>query len=164
MEDFYIPKYGDIVRVEFHGEETFERNYMICIYPDKKFQESNSFFSPPFISLSGRLITTESGGNINGVIKRASESERKELFSRLAELGMRWNPETKQIENIRWIPKKGEKYYYITGSMNNIIYDAIYTGYYDDIIRIEANNCFKSVESAQKAVASIREILAKSNP
>lgn len=163
LEDKFEPKFGDIVRVESHSL-AFERDYTICIYPNRNEQYGQcyieDFFDIANIDMSGRLCFSCGNvpvGRLN--IVRASESEKQELFDKLAEVGKRWNPETKQIEDIRWTPKDDEIYYYVEswGDIGCSRKQPII-----DEIRIVINNCFKTEEAAQKVANSIKEIFKNS--
>lgn len=112
LEEIYQPKFGDIVKVVCKNS-TQSRNCIICIYPDKKFEESNHFFDIANVSLSGKLY--KNCGSHGVEIFPATEEEKQELFNALAEKGKQWNPETKRIEN--WRANKGEFYYYIDSDL-----------------------------------------------
>lgn len=49
------------------------------------------------------------------VLRPATDKEKQQLFDALAKQNMRWNPEKKIVENMRWRAKPGEDYYYISG-------------------------------------------------
>lgn len=163
LEDIYVPKFGDIVKVILDdiNNNSYKRNYMICIYPNKNFSETDGFFNPPFLSLNGRLILNDTGGSkyCNSIIL-ASESEKQELFDKLAEVGKRWNPETKQLEDIRWRAKIGESYYVVNmvGSIRKMIEEGLSK---DDVYH-SVGNYFKSSEAACRLTNQIREIFKNS--
>lgn len=122
LEDVYVPKFGDIVKVE-GPSFAFERNYSICIYPNRneKYDQCyiGDFFDIANINLSGILCSSCGNAPVGRLhIIPASESEKQELFNKLAEVGKRWNPETKQIEDIRWTPQQNEEYWFINGGLN----------------------------------------------
>lgn len=98
----YVPKFGDIVRVNCYVSG-FKRNYMICIMPDKimptKGDFDNEFFNIANITMDGDLkLDCEHPSDCN--IIPASESEKQELFDKLAKAGKRWNAERKCLEDI----------------------------------------------------------------
>ena len=163
LEDIYIPKFGDIVKVILDdvNNNFYKRNYMICIYPNKNFSETNEFFNPPFLSLNGRLILNDTGGSkyCNSIIP-ASESEKQELFNKLAEVGKRWNPETKQLEDIRWRAKKGEEYYTINGALD-VVGEFAGACPHEDVL-YNRRNYFRTPEAAQEVVDQIKEIFKNS--
>ena len=153
LEDVYVPKFGDIVKVTFNDINCFKRNYMICIYPDKPNIPDDDFFDIAFIDMMGNYIDTEKGSNRDAIITKASIEEEKELFDKLAEAGKRWNPDTKQLENIRWQPKMGETFYYISP------YGDIIKSEYNLATRhlVRINNCFKTEEAAKICNKQIKE-------
>lgn len=51
-------------------------------------------------------------------IRNATPEEIQELDDQLAAEGKRWNPDTMQIEKLKWKPKKRDKYYYIRSKGN----------------------------------------------
>lgn len=163
LEDIYVPKFGDIVKVILDdiNNNSYKRNYMICIYPNKNFSETDGFFNPPFLSLNGRLILNDTGGSkyCNSIIL-ASESEKQELFDKLAEVGKRWNPETKQLEDIRWRAKIGESYYVVNmvGSIRKMIEEGLSK---DDVYH-SVGNYFKSSEAACRLTNQVRELFKNS--
>lgn len=172
LEDIYIPKFGDIVKVTNRDivkvtnrecrDFKFKRDYMICIYPNKNFSKEDDFFNLPFLNLNGELVLDDTGGSIFcKSITPASAKEKQELFDKLAEAGKRWNPETKQLEDIRWIPKNGGFYWYVTKDLV-----VAWTTFSDinnaDFFRVKCNNCFKTQEAAQKVADQIKEIFNNS--
>lgn len=159
IEDIYVPKYGDIVKV-YTRIRKYKRNYMICIYPNKEFCGDNDFFEPPYISLNGNLILDDTAGSINSIISPALESEKKELFDKLAEVGKRWNPETKKLENIRWRAKKRESYYIINGLLD-VVGEFAGAFPYEDVLH-ERGNYFRTPEAAQKVAEQIKDIFKNS--
>lgn len=95
-------------------------------------------------------------------IRKATEKEKADFLARLEkECGKRWNEETKQLEDIRWMPKEKEEYFYVR------VYDDILNKLYDcnntyDLSRVKIGNCFKTKQAAQKAAAQIKEIFKNS--
>lgn len=160
LEDIYIPKFMDIVKVCVNVEYNGMRNYMICIFPNKPLptKSESSFFDIANTGRSGELYYN--CGYIRGdKIIRASESEKQELYDKLAEVGKRWNPETKQIEDIRWNVKKNELYYYVESWLT---VDCSRNEQLTDELRIAMNNCYKTEEAAQKVADQIKEIFKNS--
>lgn len=165
LEDIYVPKFGDIVRVE-NPSIVFERDYTICIYPNKNEQYNQcyieDFFDIANIDMSGRLCFSCGNAPVGRLnIVRASESEKQELFDKLAEVGKRWNPDTKQFENIRWKPKEGETYYFVD-TVLSIVRTEFTNMISTDRIRVEANNCFKTKEATQIVAEQLKDIFKNS--
>lgn len=101
IEDKYVPKFGDIVRV--NTSSCFDRDYLICIMPDKQINvngENNYFFDIANINLGGQLTFNGCTLGYFDTIEEASDSEKQELFDFLAKAGKRWNAEKKCLEDI----------------------------------------------------------------
>ena len=94
-------------------------------------------------------------------IRPATEREKKILIDKLAEVNKRWNPNTKQIEDVRWRAKDGGEYYYIitTGYFVEHTFDK-YSSIDDNFYK--SGNYFKTRESAEKVAEQIREIFKNS--
>lgn len=91
----------------------------------------------------------------------ATEQEKSDFLERLEkERHKRWNAETKFLEDIRWKPKEGEDYWFIDYDGGLIGKTFENTPY--DRIRIAANNCFKTEETARPYADKIKEILKNS--
>lgn len=161
LEDIYIPMFGDIVRIELKEEDVYAKNgVIISIYPNKRnYKDVNSFFDIANLGHYGEFLD-KVGSHIKHIYP-ASEDEKKKLFDKLAEIGKRWNPETKKLEDVRWIPNNGEKYWYITEDLA-----VAFTKYSDmnnlHVFRAHANNCFKTPEAASKVFKQIKEIFKNS--
>ena len=52
----------------------------------------------------------------NAPLRYATEEEKKLLFDKMKEQGLKWNAEEKRVEKIRWRAKYGEQYWYVTSS------------------------------------------------
>lgn len=91
----------------------------------------------------------------------ATPEEKAAFLERLEkECGKRWNAETKQLEDIRWKPKEGESYYFISSSIQ---VERIYNmSSIVDKERIEANNCFRTREAAQPYADKMKEMFKNS--
>lgn len=92
----------------------------------------------------------------------ATEQEKSNFLERLEkERHERWNAETKQLEEIRWMPKAGDIYWFISydGDVCRTAFSEID---FFDRSRISANNCFKTKEAAQPYAEQIKEILKNS--
>ena len=98
---------------------------------------------------------------VNANIRPATDAEKQRLFDALAKKGKRWNPETKQIEDLpRWRAKIGEKYYFISDCLD-VDFNSEDSDEYDDSY-YAADNYFKTEEAAERAAEKIRKILKES--
>lgn len=92
----------------------------------------------------------------------ATSEEKSAFLERLeTELSKRWNPETKQLEDIRWKPKEGEKYYFVD-TVLSIVRTEFTNMISTDRIRVEANNCFKTKEATQIVAEQLKDIFKNS--
>ena len=98
---------------------------------------------------------------VNANIRPATDAEKQRLFDALAKKGKRWNPETKQIEDLpRWRAKIGEKYYFISDCLD-VDFNSEDSDGYDDSY-YAAGNYFKTEGTAKRAAEKIRKILKES--
>lgn len=166
LEDVYVPKFGDIVCIEHPDIECFSRKYVISIFPNKEIpnENRNCFFDIACVNMDGKLNINSKAYYNHGHIRKASESEKQELFDKLKETGKRWNPETKQIEDIRWRAEENELYYYlIVGHPTRVKNIADKRLLFDDV-RYESGNYFRTYESAKKVADQIKDIFKNSKP
>lgn len=80
------------------------------------------------------------------------------IFRALKKKGLRWNPETEEIETKRWRAKEGERYYYIKPSED---VPQSYTECFDRIdARLwESGNYFRTEDEARKYVNEFKRML-----
>lgn len=91
----------------------------------------------------------------------ATEQEKSAFLERLEkECKQRWNPETKQIEDIRWRAENENIYYYVSTYMSVKQEEDIRTDF--DGRLYECGNYFRTSEAAQKVADQIKEIFKKS--
>ena len=101
-------------------------------------------------------------GDINDIlsIRYSTTEERQTLFDKIEEQEhKKWNTETKKFEDIKWEPKKGEKYWYLTENFHV----AWHTEDNDSTDKAlgEVNNKFETEELAEAARDKIKELLSK---
>lgn len=89
--------------------------------------------------------------------RHATEEEKRLLFKKMKEQGLKWNAEEKRVEKIRWRAKKGREYYSIDTDIevckffdDNEVYD---NTLYD------ALNYFRTKEQAKEAAKRVKETL-----
>lgn len=92
-------------------------------------------------------------------IRNATPEEIQELNDQLAEDGKCWNPDTMQIEELKWKPKFAEIYYLAR------IYptpEVIHHYWKDDGVDHgchSSNNCFKTKKEAEAKLEQIKKLL-----
>lgn len=89
----------------------------------------------------------------------ATEEEKKQLFDKMKEQGLRWNAEEKRVEMIRWRAKKGKDYYFVYSDLTVI--NANELGYDLATNRYNAFNYFRTQEQAKEAATRVNEVLCK---
>ena len=163
-EQKYEPKDGDFIFVKSMLKPYVTKYSYIGIFHGIIKDDGCSPILLMYASLkdNNRLIYGNSIEPYSNVeyIRPATEEEKKLLIKKLAEVGNRWNPETKQIEVMRWRAEKSKPYYYIIG------FDSI-VGTTDERLacdenRYETNNYFKACEAAEKVAEQIRNIFKSS--
>ena len=90
----------------------------------------------------------------------STTEERQTLFDKIEkEEHKKWNTETNKFEDIKWKPKKGEKYWYLTENFHV----AWHTEDNDSTDKAlgEVNNKFETEELAEAARDKIKELLSK---
>lgn len=93
--------------------------------------------------------------------RNATPEEIQELNDQLTAEGKRWNPETMQIEKLRWKPRYHESYYCIDLFPIAItVQKRMWTDSFIDSGYYQANNCFKTKEEAQSKFEQIKQVLA----
>lgn len=90
----------------------------------------------------------------------ATPEEIQELNDQLEAEGKRWNPDTMQIEKLRWKPLYNDKYYCINVLSEAVIIYHIWAGDTVDNTYYRTNNCFKTREEAETKLEQIKQILA----
>lgn len=149
----YLPKLGDILLTDNIACS------MIYIY-----KENHSYFRIGYFAMLvddssavhyNKWIDSENNGISNK--RLATEDEKQQLFDALAKDGKFWNPDTIEIEELRWKPKLGEKYYYFSSwvkvSSCNCINDSV------DSDRFNVGNCFKTESECLAKIEQIKAIL-----
>ena len=95
------------------------------------------------------------------VFRLATEEETQYLFDKMAEQGLRWNAEDKEIEKIRWRATRGEIYFIINLHAGYSVESSV--DYYDkdDNEFYKSFNYFKMKEDAKKATELVKATLKK---
>ena len=159
-EQKYEPKDGDFVYIKTVYEH-------IAIFK-KEVGEDMYVYANWNMSLSVSKIIIDDSRPLCCIhklreIRPATEEEKNLLIDKLAEVGKRWNEETRTIEDARWRAKKGEPYSYLLfGDTDILVTSTTDTRMYKDDERFNSGNYFKTVEAAEKVAEQIREIFKNS--
>lgn len=149
-------KDGDYVNVWdlIHG------NYVTCIF--KLFDgDLHYYISEPFhgdkLRYNNEWIQCHLW--LNDIFP-ATPADIERLNSKLANEGKVWNPDTMQIEKLRWKPKIGEGYFNLAFSMGAIeISRYVWTNDLLDTNLYKIGNCFKTKEEAKAKLKQVEKLL-----
>ena len=90
-------------------------------------------------------------------VSLASREEKELLLKALKENSLRWDEEYKKILDLKWKPKRGEKYFSFDCHMQPACF--IWSDTRNDEHCYLNNKCFKTLEEAEKYAKKIAEIL-----
>ena len=90
-------------------------------------------------------------------ISLASNEEKSLMLKALKENSLRWDEESKEILDLKWKPKRCEKYFSFDLYMHPICF--IWLDTRNDESCYLNNKCFKTLEEAEKYAKKIAEIL-----
>ena len=158
-EEKWVPKNGDFIAYSFNRP-----NLNIGIFRKQCAPSPDGYnLHKDYITIGGDTGELLWGYETftHDYMRPATDSEKQRLFDALAKEGKRWNPETKQIEDLpRWRAKDGEKYYFISDCLD-VDFNSEDSDEYDDSY-YAADNYFKTEEAAERAAEKIRKILKES--
>ena len=92
-------------------------------------------------------------------VRNATPEEIQELDDQLAAEGKCWNPNTMQIEKLRWKPIYGDNYYSVNLISLSFVVCHAWAGDTIDYDYYNQNNCFKTKEEAEAKLEQIKQIL-----
>lgn len=96
----------------------------------------------------------------NDACRNATPEEIQELNNQLEAEGKRWNPDTMQIEKLKWKPKYGDDYYRIVFDLGKLaILKLWWSNLTVEINAWQENNCFKTREEAEAKLEQIKKLL-----
>lgn len=154
-----IVKDGEVV-IEQEVQE-FENGEVLCsaysgtmvIFKEKEKDDSKYFYSHYNTDLS-----SNKGWN-REAFRPATEEEKKLLFDKMKEQGLKWNADEKRVENIRWRASFDERYYYINHLLDCL--SDIEESHIFEKERWEVGNYFRTEEYAKEAAKRVKEVLFK---
>ena len=153
----FTPKEGDIIFVRTPSAEIisiFKRyDYLSGIkimmsYCHVFFEENNS-----------KYFRTNDWHD-NAHVRLANDEEKKILFDWIEKNGLEWIPETKMLVNKRWRAAKGEKYFYIISTLNEI-FSKPEQNVLMDYDCYKNGNYFQTREEAEEYRKKIIDLLTK---
>lgn len=152
MKERFHPKDGDFCVTKNGCIFIFNSNY--------KYSDILGYYVG--IDGAGRItINRTNREGFGGVERLARESEKNTLLERLEnEFHKRWNPETKELEDIRWRAEKHSTYY--TAVIGGYVEEKNEINSAIDNLNYKMNNYFRTPEAAQKVADQIKEIFKNS--
>ena len=148
-------KDGDII--------TCESTYGNTWYSIFKEIKDKKFYSYSDLNSNGYLFHED--GPISYIdcilsIRYSTTEERQTFFEKIEQQEhKKWNTVTKEFENVEWIAKKGEEYWYVSSCFN--VYKCIETKNSFDRGLASVKNKFRTKELAEHAAEQIKELLSK---
>lgn len=154
LDDVFEPKDGDFL----HNESCD-----ITVIYKETHHENCSVVSYAGAGSHNITFHTGIGWGLTSDYRPATEQEKQSFLERLEkECGKRWNPETKQIEDIRWRAEENELYYYLIVGNPTIVKNMADMHLLFDDVRYESGNYFRTYEAAKKVADQIKEIFKNS--
>ena len=156
-----IVKDGSVVFEKEEKEQEFEDgDVLYSVYSGAMliFKEEEKVGSKYFYSHYNTDGSSNKGWN-SEAFRHATEEEKKQLFDKMKEQGLRWNAEEKKVEKIRWRAEKGEKYFSIDTDIQVCTFLDKY-GVCDDVF-YDALNYFHTKKQAEEAAKRVKETLRK---
>ena len=113
------------------------------------------------LDVCNQISISESPSNrwSNNDLSYSTEEEKRLLFDKMKEQGLKWNAEEKRVEKIRWRAKKYEKYYFFDANLLVRSIDDTYSTFDNELW--DAFNHFRKEEQAEEAAKRVKETLRK---
>lgn len=151
-------KDGDVILVFIKSDGIIKR--WTCIYRDITSTILSCYGG---IAPNGYTYTTPGGMfhtyEILSISLCTEEEKDKMLKTITKDRNVIWNAETKKFENIRWRPKKDERYWYVDECLN--VWQHVDRKDDIDECLFSVNNYFQTKELAEAAANKIKELLSK---
>ena len=133
--------------------------YYIFIFKSKINSDRSKYHA-----LTHLVRTADNPLKINGqciskpeTTRLASNKEKELLLKALKENSLRWDEEAKELLDLKWKPKRGEKYFSFDSHMQPACF--IWAHTMNDEHCYLTNKCFKTLEEADKYAKKFAEML-----
>ena len=121
---------------------------------------SNAHWITYYVTQHSAGIKFTGTWGIEDICRNATPEEIQELNDQLEAEGKRWNPDTMQIEKLRWKPQYGDYYYRITFDLGKwAILKIWWSDLTVDTKSWQEGNCFQTKEEAEAKLKQIKQIL-----
>ena len=140
-------------------EKDFENGDVLhYVYDDLMLIYKESSSSERFSSHFNTAHNYDFGWNIRA-FRHATEEEKRLLFDKMKEQGLRWNAEEKRVEKMRWRAKKGENYHFLNIGLS--VVSVVEANDAFDKELLDSFNYFRTREQAEEAARRVKETLRK---
>ena len=156
LKERFQPKDGDFLVSKWD---------CVFIYSNKKPRDNSAYSSYCGVSRVTNIISLEFSDNWTNKegCRYATPEEKVDFLKRLEkEWSKRWNPETKKLEDIRWIAKSGNRYYRVTTSGEFEVEECLETESSISHLDYRCGNYFRTPDAAKKVAYQIKEIFKNS--
>lgn len=152
FKEKFEPKDGDFLVTDSNN---------VFIYNGKNLYNKLGAYAGVTKGGSIKIAVTEDNWTYDNNIRFATPEEKADFLGRLErKYHKRWNPETKQLEDIRWRAKMRERYYFVSSACDVASYEESNLGC--DNVYYNLGNYYRNVEAAQKVAEQIKEIFRNS--
>ena len=153
----FEPNDGDIVVCESYG--------VLQLFICKKYEDECCCYCHCFYDVSDSSIYFNESESYC-VDRYATEEEKKKLFDKLAEEGIEWKADTKELVTLNWKPKEGRVFwfplYYASPSEFEPITSLLNKG--RDKAILDKGWCFKTKEECQEFCNRLNEAINSVKP
>lgn len=150
-------KDGDVLTSRFD-------NKIVFIFKEDELKQKDNKNNYYVCYTADRVINVPTKGSLffcglKKDVRRATEEEKRFLFAKMKEQGLKWNAEEKRVEKIRWRAEDGKKYYCV-GNQGILMVDKE-DGVCADENRYKFGNYFRTSEQVEEAAKRMEEVLRK---
>ena len=129
----------------------------VFIFKSKRDSNTSNFHVLSLLTVGAPFMMNDWCSSSPEATRLASDKEKDLLLKALNENSLRWDEESKEILDLKWKPKLGEKYFSFDYHMQPACFIWANTG--NDERCYLNNKCFKTLEETQKYAKKFAEIL-----
>ena len=148
-------KDGDVLTSRFD-------NKIVFIFKEDELKQKDNKNNYYVCYTADRVINVPTKGSLffcgfKKDVRHATEEEKRFLFAKMKEQGLKWNSKKKRVEKIRWRADVGEEYYFINSSLKVMKIEECWSVLCSE--HYSANNYFRTKEQAEEAAKRVKETL-----
>lgn len=150
-------KDGDVLTSRFD-------NKIVFIFKEDELKQKDNKNNYYVCYTADRVINVPTKGSLffcglKKDVRHATKEEKRFLFAKMKEQGLKWNAEEKRVEKIRW--RAPEKSYYWCCSIDLSAMKTVDYRYEADQKMCNCGNYFRTKEQAEEAAKRVKEVLYK---